>query len=221
MGDDRRAPAATVVGGPASPAISAGASGLETLTVTYPPRKLLAGGHVGDAVGDEELAAAVGQRQRAARHHAEAADVDDAQRVVARPSCRAIDPSRARPVMRRAAEVERLEHLAAGQVDADERTPAGDVGHPVVDLDGLGPHGQGDGLDQRRLRAGRRRRPGSGRRAAGHGRDVRGGVDGDVGAVARQGELAQDDRLVELRGVDDGQAVGAGRDVGGLPAWRR
>ena len=55
------------------------------------------------------------------------------------------------------------------------------------------------------------------RRPTGHGRHAASGVHGHVDVVARQVELAEDDRVVELRRVDDGQAIGARGDVGRLP----
>ena len=50
----------------------------------------------------------------------------------------------------------------------------------------------------------------------GHGGDFKVRVHGDVGRVAREGELAENDGLLELRGVDDGKTIGTRCDVGGL-----
>src|SRR5262249_36044541 len=105
------------------------------------------GGHIGDSVANEHLAAAEGQRQRAFRHHRGTAEVDGTQ-----------GPGDVHAVERRAlagelpvlpaAQVERLQNLAGREVDAGDTATTGDVGQAIKDLDVVGAAGHRDGLLQ-------------------------------------------------------------------------
>lgn len=75
-----------------------------------------------------------------------------------------------------------------------------------------GRHG-GDGADQPRCHTVGDVRQVQSRRAATEGGNPEVAVHADAVGEARQGELAEHDRVVELRPVHDGQAAAAGGDL--------
>ena len=172
--------------------------------------------YVGDAATDEDLAAAVGEPDQAARGQRIATHRDGAQRVagVHGEERVAVEGEVGQRVAAGAAEIEGLQHLARIDVDRRHAAAGGDIGDAVAQSDSPGRSRERDVLDQRRRGWVRDVDDVQARRIAGdHGYAAR-GIDRHVGVGAGQIELGQNRGLCEFRGINKRQTIVTGCNIG-------